>query len=155
MGVRQMDPYVAPHLQVLEELRKQVVEAVAPLDDDQINRAVPGLSNTVGVLLRHLAGSERYWIGEVAGGRPAHRDRDAEFGHERLSKAELLADLERVAALSREVLENLSREDLMAQVEARRLSGILRGTRLFALLHGTQHIAYHLGQIRLLAKMLQ
>lgn len=150
-----MDPYVAPHLKVLEELRKEVVEAVAPLDDDQINRAVPGLSNTVGILLRHLAGSERYWIGEVAGGRPAQRDRDAEFGRERLSKAELLADLERVAALSREVLENLSREDLTAQVEARRLSGVLRETRLFALLHGTQHLAYHLGQIRLLTKMLQ
>lgn len=151
----EMDPYVAPHLKVLEDLRRQVVEAVAPLDDDQINRAVPGLSNTAGIVLRHLAGSERYWIGEVAGGRPAHRNRDAEFGTERLSKDELLGNLQRVAALSLEVLESLSRENLAEEVEAHRPSGPVRETRLFALLHATQHLAYHLGQIRIMAKLLR
>jgi uncharacterized damage-inducible protein DinB len=150
-----MDPYVEPHLKVLEDLRRQVIEAAAPLDDDQINRAIPGLSNTAGIVLRHMAGSERYWIGEVTGGRPAHRDRDAEFGKDRLSKDELLADLQRVAALSREVLEGLSKEDLTEDVEARRPSGPVRETRLFALLHATQHMAYHLGQIRIMAKLLR
>lgn len=150
-----MDPHVEPHMKVLEDLRRQVVEAVEPLDDDQINRALPGLQNTAGILLRHLAGSERYWVGEVVGGRPAHRDRDAEFGREPLRKQALLEALEASAATTREVLAGLSAADLLEEVDMRRMSRVVRETRAFALLHATQHLAYHLGQLRLLAALLR
>lgn len=150
-----MDPYVAAHLRVLEDLRGQVVEAARPLDDDQLNRAVPGLRNTVAVLLRHLAGSERYMIGEVVGGRPANRNRDAEFGMDRLNKGALLEEIERVASRSREVLEGLHLADLAGEVEVRRAQGTFKETRATALLHATQHMAYHLGQIRYLVALLR
>ena len=112
-----MDPYVAAHLRELEDLHRQVFEMVAPLDDDAINRPVPGLTNTVGIVLRHMAGSERYWIGEVVGGRAAHRHRDAEFGHERLRKTALMQELGGVDTLSREVLGRLTRDDLLQEVD--------------------------------------
>ncbi|MGQ0567944.1 MAG: DinB family protein [Armatimonadota bacterium] len=149
-----MDPYVEPHLHALEDLTRQVVETVTPLDDEQINRTVAGLQNSVGILLRHMAGSERYWIGEVAGGRPAHRNRDTEFGHERLTKSDLLAELERVTALSREVIGGISRDDLMTLVDVQRAK-VTKETKAFALMHAAQHLAYHLGQLRYLAKLVQ
>jgi len=149
-----MDSFVEPHLHALEDLTRQVVETVTPLDDEQINRTVAGLQNSVGILLRHMAGSERYWIGEVAGGRPAHRNRDTEFGHEPLRKSELLAELERVTALSREVIGGISRDDLMTLVDVQRTK-VAKETKAFALMHATQHLAYHLGQLRYLAKLVQ
>jgi len=139
----------------MEDLRRQVVEAARPLDDDQLNRAVPGLRNTVAVLLRHLAGAERYMIGEVVGGRPAGRNRDAEFGLDRLSKDALLEEIERVAALSREVFAGLHPADLAGEVEIRRSHGTFKETRATALLHAAQHLAYHLGQIRILVALLR
>jgi uncharacterized damage-inducible protein DinB len=150
-----MDPAVAPFARVLDDLRRQVIETIAPLTDDEINRTIPGLRNTVGILAKHIVGAERYWIGEVAGGRPAHRNRDAEFEHAPIGTADALAQIHQVATLSREVLEELSREDLLVEVEARRLQGVVRETRAGALLHAVQHLAYHLGQMRYLAKLLQ
>ncbi len=150
-----MDPMIAPHLKVLEELRREVTATVTPLNDDHINRRVPGLQNTVGILLRHMAGSERYWIGEVVGGVPSQRNRDTEFGGERLEKAALLAELDRTAAVTREVLARLRTADLLGEVDVQRSRGTGKETRAFALLHATQHLAYHLGQLRYLAKLSQ
>lgn len=150
-----MDPHVAPHANALDDLHRQVRETIAPLSDDDINRTVPGLQNTVGILLRHIVGSERYWIGEVAGGRPAHRVRETEFGRDRLEKAALLADLARAATLRREVLEGLTAADLVGEVEVQRTRGVVRETRVFALIHATGHLSYHLGQLRYLVALLQ
>ncbi|OFX27473.1 MAG: hypothetical protein A2Z07_11315 [Armatimonadetes bacterium RBG_16_67_12] len=140
---------------MLEDLRRQVVETVSPLSDEQINQTVPGLRNTIGILLKHIAGAERYWIGEVAGGRAAQRNRDAEFEPAPVRKDEALAETERVAALSSEVLDRLTRDDLLVEVEAQRPRGMVRETKAGALLLATQHVSYHLGQIRYLARLLQ
>lgn len=150
-----MDPHVAPHLHVLEDLHRQVAETVAPLGDDDINRTVPGLQNSPGILLRHIAGSERYWIGEIVGGRPAHRNRDSEFGRERLQKSTLLAEMDRVTAMTRDVLGVLRAPDLLQEVDVQRTRGVVKETKAFAILHATQHLAYHLGQLRYMAKLLQ
>jgi uncharacterized damage-inducible protein DinB len=150
-----MDPHVVPHLHVLDDLHRQVAETIAPLSDDDLNRSVVGLANSAGILLRHIAGSERYWIGEVVGGRPAQRNRDSEFGHDRLQKAALLAELDGVRALSREVLEGLQPTELLREVEVHRSRGVVRETKTFALIHAAQHLAYHLGQLRYVTKLLQ
>jgi len=150
-----MDPFLAPHLRVLEDLRRQTAEMVAPLDDSQINRTVPGLKNSVGILLRHMAGSERYWIGEVVGGRPAQRQRDAEFEHDRVRKGDLLGEFDRVAALTREVLGGLSRDDLLQEVTLQRSQGPVQETRAYAVLHAMEHLAYHVGQLRFLTRLLE
>jgi uncharacterized damage-inducible protein DinB len=148
-----MDPHVAPYWHMIEDLRRQVLEAVAPLDDAAINRAVPPLANTIGILLRHLAGSERYWITEVAGGRPINRDRDAEFAPAPVRKADLVAAIERVRGESRAVVESFTAADLLVEVVAHRPRGVTRETRAGALLHVTQHLAYHLAQIRFLVRL--
>ncbi len=149
-----MDAHVAPHLHVLEDLHRRVTETVAPLGDDDINRTVAGLKNSPGILLRHIAGSERYWIGEIVGGSPAHRNRDSEFGRERLQKGALLAELDGVMALTREVLGRLGAADLLQEVDVQRSRGVVKETKALALLHATQHLAYHLGQLRYAAKLL-
>src|SRR5436309_8916433 len=74
-----MDTMVHPLSQAVESLHEEIFKAVEPLGDAEINWVHPQLSNTIGILLRHVAGSERYWIGEVVGGRAMHRQLETEL----------------------------------------------------------------------------
>lgn len=148
-----MDPDVAVMHEVIEDLRGQLFKVIEPLDDADINRAFPGLTNTIGILLRHMAGSEDYWIHGVVGGGTVDRNRDAEFGHEPLNKEALLAGLRRSQAATEKVLTGLRGEDLRAVVQGQRARGVVATTKGWAILHATQHLAYHLGQIRLMAAL--
>jgi uncharacterized damage-inducible protein DinB len=147
------DEFVNAVADVLEDLRRQVVEAVADLDDEDVNRRFPGLRNTVGILLRHIAGSERYWVQGIVGGATVLRHRDAEFGSDRLEKAVLLATLRTVGEESARVLAQVTPERLAGTVRVERAGGSAEVTRAWALLHAVQHLAYHLGQIRQLAAL--
>ena len=149
-----MDPDVAVMHEMIEDLRGQLIKIVEPLDDADINRSYPGLSNTIGILMRHTVGSEDYWIGGVVGGGRVDRNRDAEFGHEVLSRAELLAALRRTQAATERALAGMRGDDLRAEVKGERGSrGLVTTTKGWAILHATQHLAYHLGQIRLMAAL--
>jgi len=148
-----VDPDVAVMREVIEDLRGQLFKVIEPLEDADVNRSYPGLSNTIGILLRHVAGSEDYWITAVAGGGSVDRNRDAEFGHESLKKADLIAALRRTQAATDRVLAGMRSEDLRAAVKAQRARGLVEVAKGFAILHAIQHLAYHLGQIRLMAAL--
>jgi uncharacterized damage-inducible protein DinB len=148
-----MDTLATSITQVLDLLHADIFAAVEPLGDEEINAVYPPLTNTIGILLRHIAGSERYWIGEVAGGRVMHRDRPAEFVREPLRKTPLVDDLRRAHAEVRELLQRLTGTDLLAEVDVELRGSHRRATRAWAMIHSMQHTAYHLGQIQLFKKM--
>ena len=148
-----MAPELRAWSEVLEELHKEIYKIVEPLTDEQINWAHPRLSNTVGILLRHIAGSERYWIGEVVGGRPAHRERATEFVREPLKKGALVEGLRDAHASVREVIESLTDSELQNEVKTGRGDDLRRVTKRWALLHSLTHTAYHLGQLQLFRKI--
>jgi hypothetical protein len=57
-----------------------MAEIVEGLGDDLANRRMPTPgANSPYALLNHCLGAVDYWVGEVVAGRPANRDRDAEF----------------------------------------------------------------------------
>lgn len=148
-----MDPYLEPFIQTLDQLHDDIYRAVEPLTDDDVNWRHPQLSNTIGILLRHIAGSERYWIVEVAGGRPIHRRRPAEFEHERLEKASLVEHLRAAQTEVVAVLSGLREAELRDEVELTFRGVVRRFTKAWAILHAIQHTAYHQGQIQLFRKM--
>ncbi|MDQ7843406.1 MAG: DinB family protein [Armatimonadota bacterium] len=148
-----MDPLLTPYLEHLDQLHQDIYEAVEPLSDEAINWRHPHLSNSIGVLLRHIAGSERYWIVQTVGGTAVARDREAEFGRERLAKAPLVADLRRAHQEARGVLEGLSASDLSRPLQLSFRGKTRTVTAQWALQQSLQHTAYHLGQIQLFKKM--
>jgi uncharacterized damage-inducible protein DinB len=150
----EMDPIVAVHAHEMEELRRQLVETVTPMTDDQVNASVATFTNTVGIIVRHLAGSEKYWIGEVVGRRPAHRNRDAEFGRDRVTKTDVLRQIEQAGALTKDVLSALAPGDWATEVEISRATGTMRRTKGYAVIHAVAHLSYHLGQLKLFSKAL-
>jgi uncharacterized damage-inducible protein DinB len=148
-----MDSTVTPLSQMLQSLHEDIFNAVEPLSDAEINWSHPHLSNTIGILLRHIAGSERYWIGQVVGGRRVTRDRDAEFVRERLRKAPLVENLRNAHNDVQEVLRSLSTADLAAPIAVEWRGGTQRFLRMWAIVHAVEHTSYHLGQIQLFKKM--
>jgi class 3 adenylate cyclase len=107
--------------------------------------------NSLCVLAVHLAGAERYWIGDVVGRDPSGRDRDAELRARGLDAAALKARLADVLAHSRGVLEDLA----LADLETVRVSP--RDGREFsvawALAHALEHTAMHVGHAQLVRQL--
>lgn len=106
-----MQPFFEEYLDRLEELHDDVRRTIAGLPQEALDWA-PGLDmNSLGVLAVHLAGAERYWIGDVVGRDLSGRDRDAEFRARGLGAAALSERLNGAEAFSNPVSErNLPRD---------------------------------------------
>ena len=113
---------------------------------------VPGPEmNSPAVLLAHTAGSLRYWIGDVALGDPAGRDREREFQTQGMSCADLLRRLDDVLAYARTALPQLRLEDLeKVRLTAKDGEDVTCG---WALLHALEHASLHLGHIQLTCQL--
>jgi hypothetical protein len=113
---------------------------------------VPGDdTNSLAVLAAHVAGSGRYWVGDVVAGEPSGRDRDAEFRVRGLGAAQHVERLRDSLRFSHGVLERLSLEDLSA---LRTLPGNPREFTVgWALAHALEHTALHLGHMQLTRQM--
>ena len=110
----------------------------------------PG-TNSISVLVVHLTGAERYWIGDVAAGEPSGRDRDAEFRTAGKDAATLSDCLDGSLAYARETLAGFCHEEL-AELRTSPRDGQAY-TVAWALLHALEHTALHLGHIQLTADM--
>lgn len=124
--------------------------------DDNLFHWTPGPEfNSVAILLRHLAGSQRYWIGEAVGGIPSGRKRDQEFLHDRPRRDDVLRAVDEARRQTREVLASLSVSDLSAETPPSVVVGKppRRPTKMWALLHYLDHLGYHHGQALLLLKL--
>lgn len=103
--------------------------------------------SSLGVLMAHVAGSERYWIGDIAGQDPSGRIREEEFRTYDLSAEQLSARLDTALEHSRGVLENMTLVDLesprVVPHDGRTIS------TAWALTHSLEHTALHLGHAQL------
>ncbi|MBI4164137.1 MAG: DUF1572 family protein [Acidobacteria bacterium] len=102
------------------------------------------VSNSVGNLVLHLNGNVRQWIIAGLGSRPFNRERDKEFSESGpISRRRLIAQLNSTVREACRIVRNLTPERLMRQhaIQGFQVSG------LTALLHVTEHFAFHTGQI--------
>jgi uncharacterized damage-inducible protein DinB len=139
----------------LDEGWDSLLKQVGAAEDDLFHWAPGPAFNSVAILLRHLAGSERYWIGEAVGGVPSGRVRDREFLHDRPRREDVLQAVEEARRLTRKVLTPLSSSDLQAEASPTVTVGTppRRPTKMWALLHYVDHLGYHRGQALLLLKL--
>ncbi len=142
------------YLQRIEDLRSQVGKLLTDLPGEVLSwRPLGGpiegtdehATNSLAILATHIAGAEHFWIGEVIGGQPPTRDRDAEFASQASDPAELVSLLEAVGAETRQVFAGLTSADLDSTREARGRTIPVR----WCLLHVIDHTALHLGHMQL------
>lgn len=146
----------AAYLERIEDLREQISSIVQTLPSAALNwRPDEGSDdhamNSIAVLATHTAGAEHFWIGEVVGGLPTTRDRDAEFETVVADTAVLQQRLQTVRTESRTILQSLTQADLDGTRQARNREVPTR----WAILHVIDHTALHLGHMQITAQLWQ
>ena len=144
--------FYVDYMDRLTDLHSQIEEALAHLPAEALDWSPGPEMNSITVLVMHLTGAERYWIGDVAGQDASGRDRAAEFRSGGLSPQDLIARLDASRAHAQGVLAQLSLEDL-----AQARSSVRHPDRTFtvgdSLLHALEHTGQHLGHIQMVRQL--
>ncbi|HSL29214.1 MAG TPA: DinB family protein [Anaerolineales bacterium] len=142
-----MQTFFTDYLSVMQDNRNEILEALKGLPSAALDWTPGPDMNSISVLIFHLTGAERYWIGDVAAQDPKERDRDAEFQVRGVEMDILKKRLADNLEYTRNILGNFNTGDL----EAPRVSSRDGHTYsvAWALLHALEHTALHLGQIQL------
>ena len=130
---------------MLRELRALRRELDAYPDDASLWASPPGITNSAGTLLLHLAGNLQHFVGRHLGGTTYMRNRDAEFSKRGVSRAEIAKELDAAAAALNAGFAKLT-DAGMASTFPEPIAGITFTTGDW-LVHLVAHLGYHLGQI--------
>ncbi len=142
-----MKLFFTSYLDLLQDCHNGILQALEGLPQDALDW-VPGQDmNSINVLLAHITGSERYWIGDIAAQESSNRDRDAEFRTRGVEADVFRKRLADNLEYAQTVLEKMSLQDL----ESKRLRPSDGGefTVAWALIHALEHASSHLGQIQI------
>jgi uncharacterized damage-inducible protein DinB len=142
-----MNALAAATLHRIEAMHTSIKQVVAALPAEALDWSPAPEVNSVAVLVAHVCGSERFWIGEKVGAMPAHRNRDAEFVVRDLDHTALVEMLDAALAMVKHALETLSLDALPQP------AGELRGVTYdvaWALQHALEHVSLHTGHIELM-----
>ena len=142
-----MQTFFENYLDLLQDCHNGILQAIEDLPPDALDW-VPGQDmNSIAVLLAHITGSVRYWIGDIAAHEPSNRDRAAEFRVHGVDADVFRKRLSDNLEYSRNVLKKMSLEDLRsARVSP---NNEREYTVAWALLHALEHATLHLGQIQI------
>jgi uncharacterized damage-inducible protein DinB len=134
-----------------ERYRLTGEKALKQVSDDDLNRVVGGGNNSMAMIVRHLGGNlvSRFTDFLTTDGEKPWRDRDAEFEERTYTRSEMMAWWEKGWRVLLGELATLSESDAKTTVS-------IRGVPLSveaALARSVAHVAYHVGQIVILARM--
>ena len=124
--------------------------AIAQLTDEEFFATPDTESNSVAVIVKHMAGNMRSRFSDflTTDGEKPDGDRDQEFVSGKTTRAEILALWEKHWALVFDTLNGLSADDLAREVTIRHEPHSV----LQAINRQVAHYSYHVGQIVFLAK---
>jgi uncharacterized damage-inducible protein DinB len=145
-----MDSELTNYLDRIEDLHNQISGVTAALPAQVLNwRPIEAKedhsTNSLAVLVAHIAGAEHYWIAEVVGSRVRNRDREAEFATVAANAPEVLSLLDKTAQETREVFSTLSEANMN---DPREENGRTMSVR-WCILHVIDHTALHLGHMQI------
>lgn len=146
-----MEKYFQDYLAALHNLHADIGQVFDDLPQDALDWKPAEEIPTIAVLVTHLCGAERYWIGDVASSESSDRDREAEFRTKGISGKELKNRLQESYHYANHSLEKFSVEDLDAlRISPRDGKSFSVG---WSLLHALEHTALHLGHLQILRQL--
>jgi len=148
-----MIPFFVDLLVRFHELHQELEKALEPLPQEALDWSPGPDMNSVSVLIFHLTGAERFWVGDVVMSDSSNRNRDAEFQVTGLDKNALIQRLRETEAYLTSAFNTLQLSDL----ETTRMHPN-RGYEVsvtWALMHALEHAAVHLGHIQMTAQLWQ
>jgi uncharacterized damage-inducible protein DinB len=135
----------------MKESHMRIIACLDLLDESQIWLKPNSSLNSMGNLVLHLCGNITQYVISTLGGAPDERNRDAEFaavgGY---AKEALKTIFNLVIEKSIDIISRCSEEDLKTpnSVQIYELTGV------GIIVHVTEHLSYHTGQIAFLTKLL-
>lgn len=151
-----MTPELETYAQLFARNNAQVAAALAGLPAAALNwRPLPVKpgenpdTNTLAGLGTHVAGSQRYWLGEMFYGRNPARDREAELGATAATPDALVADLAEAAQRVQATLTELTPAALEETVPYRNAPV----TKRWMIGHMLSHLAGHLAEMQLIRQL--
>lgn len=130
-----------------DEIHAELIHAIDGLPAEALDWLPGEEMNSLSVLVVHLVGSEKYWIGAVALGEPTDRVREEEFKVQGLGLEELKRRILDANAYIRQALARFSLADLDAPRKSPRNEKVFSAG--WCLLHALEHSALHLGHIQI------
>ncbi len=146
-----MEPVYEALYDRLQELHTELHNALDGLDSSALDWSPGPEMNSLAILAEHVAGSERFWIGDVVARDDSGRVRAAEFETSGQDAAALQARLAETLAYSRSVLARLTTADLGRECETP--DGEYTYTVAWALLHALEHTAGHVGHCQMIRQL--
>jgi uncharacterized damage-inducible protein DinB len=142
-----VEPYFGDYFDCLRRLHQDIQDAIEGLAPEALDWIPAPDTNSLCVLIVHLTGAERYWIGDVAIGDPSDRIREKEFQVKGWDAEALKERLMEATSYALNALERL-RVDELSAVRTSPRDG-RQFTVGWALAHALEHTALHLGHIQL------
>ncbi|MBZ0309597.1 MAG: DUF1572 domain-containing protein [Anaerolineae bacterium] len=142
-----METFFESYLELMHSLHHDIEKAFTELPQEALDWAPLNDSNSINVMVTHLTGAERYWIGDVAAQDSSDRNRNAEFEVKGLDAAALKQRLQNSENYARQALESMQVTDLGLERSSPRNDR--KFTVSWALLHALEHTALHLGHIQM------
>jgi hypothetical protein len=144
--------FLAAIINAFEANKRLADRAVEQLPDDKLHIALDGNTNSIAVIMKHVAGNllSRWTDFLTTDGEKPGRNRDNEFVDSFTSRAEVIEFWERGWACLLQTLKTLKPEDLGKTV-------LIRGephSVPLALSRSLGHTCYHIGQIVQVARIL-
>ena len=127
------------------ELERLKVEIALFSNEEDLWKIRDGISNTAGNLALHLVGNLNHFIGATLGDTGYVRERELEFSNKNVPASVIIDDIDRTMGMVKNVLSNLSEEDLKKDYPLEKSFG--KVSTAYLLIHLITHLNYHLGQI--------
>jgi hypothetical protein len=145
--------YVTDSVAILRQYKKLAEAALAQVSDEQLQTTLDPESNSLAIIVKHMAGNMRSrWTDFLTtDGEKPDRNRDSEFEQPPVNRAELMRIWEDGWSRLFAAIEPLADADLGRTVTIRGEAHSV----MQAIHRQVAHYAYHCGQIVFLAKHLQ
>lgn len=142
--------YAKDSFEVLKYYKRLAERALEQTPDQALNAALDAESNSIAVIVKHLAGNMRSRFTDflTSDGEKPDRNRDGEFDAPPQTRAEIMALWEAGWKCVFDAIAPLSDEDLVRTVKIRGEAHSV----MQAINRQVAHYSYHVGQIVFLAK---
>jgi len=146
-----MNKFYQDYLERLTALHQEILNALEGLSPEALDwtplKETNGDMNSINVLVVHLCGAERYWIGDVACSDISGRVRAEEFQVHGMDANFLAEKINAATTYAQTAVKTLKVEDLDKDGTSPR--DRRKFTIGWALLHALEHTAIHLGHIQI------
>lgn len=143
--------YIADFRSEYARYRELAEKALAQMPDGELNRVPAPDANSAAMIVRHMSGNlvSRFTDFLTDDGEKPNRNRDAEFDERDYTRAEVNALWAKGFDVLEEAIGSLTDADLERTVAIRQQQMTVHA----ALSRSMAHLAYHVGQIVLLARI--